>query len=121
MKETQEWNKEVGQALRQDLKWNRVLALFRKLGAPEPVYTHDVGYANFILVGFNSPQGRYEGDLQIATDHPGVALTDLFRAGVITLSEEAANFGGVPNVPIETLEQMLPRLKGKEKYPEKFK
>ena len=84
-----------------DPKWVRALAFLRALGASEPEIDHYCSIVFFKGVGFH---------MGIVAKFPGVAATDLFRNGLIQLSDEVTKLGGVPNLPIDELERILPKL-----------
>lgn len=100
-----------------DPKWLRAMKFLMDLGAPMPrVFKQgSISFAKFSEQDAN-PALRGIIDnwvtvyVGIAAVAPGVTATDLFRHGIIKLSEGAMTFGGVPNLPIEDLERILPTL-----------
>lgn len=91
------------------IAWDRTLAFLRALGAPKPTWEMFEGRE----VAKFTKNGMWAGlFVYLAAKAPGVAATDLFANGIITLSEEAARFGGVPNLSIDELEALIPKLKG---------
>ncbi len=98
--------------------WQQTLKVLKALGAPEPLYSDAMSYriATFYKGGWHSESVNIA--IQLGAGHVGVVATDLFRAGIITLSEEAANVGGVHNLPLDSfIPEIIERLKGDKTYP----
>jgi len=99
-------------SLRDDPQWLRVLAFLRALGAPEPFYRDgwpdEAFFATWVplheagprCVGCLALQGMY---MYLAKHHPGIAATDLWRAGQIKLKTP----GIFPGLSIEELERHI--------------